>query len=194
MKTKLILLSAVAGMFFMVSCSHGPSEEAKKKVASFDSAWSAMGTMAMAWGDSLNQMVAMCENCCKEGEAMECCEHMKANKDSLLMPCKNDMKIFQDMKAAWDAEMPMWDSLQKKLDALKEGVAKGTATDEQINTALAELQAASDKGGAEMGPWIENFNAAKAKCMQNCTSCKEGLSNASCTEKKCSHHKEEKKS
>jgi hypothetical protein len=194
MKTKMILMAAAAGLFFMTSCSHGPSEEAKKKVAAFDSTWTAMGTSAMAWGDSLNQMVTMCEGCCKEGEAMECCEHMKADKDSMLMPCMNDMKAFQEMKSSWDAEMPMWDSLQAKLDALKEGVAKGTSSDDQINSTLAELQAAADKGSAQMGPWIDNFKAAKAKCMENCSSCKDGMSNMNCSDKKCSHHKAEKKS
>ena len=194
MKTKLILFSAAAGMFLMTSCSHGPSEEAKKKVAAFDSAWTAMGSMAMGWSDSLNNAVAMSENCCKAGEAMECCEHMKGMKDSLMMPCMNDKKALADMKAAWDAEMPMWDSLQKKLDALKEGVAKGTSSDAQINTALAELQAASDKGAAEMGPWVEKFNAAKMTCMKNMDDCKANWSSASCPDKKCPHHKEMKKS
>jgi len=193
MKTKLFILSAAAGMFFITSCSHGPSEEAKKKVAAFDSAWSAMGTIAMAWGDSLNAAVSMCDNACKAGDEMDCCEHMKGAKDSLMMPCKTDMQSFHDMKSAWDAEMPMWDSLQKKLDGIKEAVAKGTATDEQINTTLAELQAAADKGSAEMGPWIEKFNAAKMNCMKNMEACKTGWGNAKCSDKKCTHGKEGKK-
>ena len=185
MKTKLFILSAAAGMFFITSCSHGPSEEAKKKVAAFDSAWSAMGTIAMAWGDSLNAAVSMCDNACKAGDEMDCCEHMKGAKDSLMMPCKTDMQSFHDMKSAWDAEMPMWDSLQKKLDGIKEAVAKGTATDEQINTTLAELQAAADKGSAEMGPWIEKFNAAKMNCMKNMEACKTRWGNAKCSRKTC---------
>lgn len=190
MKSKLILFSAVAGMFLMASCSKsGPSEEAKKKVATFDSAWGAMGTMAMAWGDSLNSMVAMCEGCCKEMDAMECCEHVKPTKDSLAAPCQNDKKVFQDMKTAWDAEMPMWNELQAKLDTLKANVNSGKATDEEINTALTELQAAADKGNSEMGPWIEKFTAAKNACMKNCTSCKEGMTAASCSDKKCGMHK-----
>jgi hypothetical protein len=125
---------------------------------------------------------------------MACCEHLQGTKDSLMNPCKNDLKAFQDMKTAWDAEMPMWGALQAKLDSLKEGVAKGTATDEQINAALTELQAASEKGGAEMGPWIENFNAAKMNCMKNMESCKTGWSASKCADKKCAHGKEEKKS
>lgn len=192
MKNKFASLVLIAGMAVLASCSHGPSEESKKKVAAFDSAWNAMGTMAMAWGDSLNQMVAMCDGCCKDMEAMSCCEHMQAAKDSLLSPCKNDMKAFTDMKAAWDAEMPMWDSLQAKLDALKDGVAKGTATDEEVNNTLAELQTAADKGGSQMGPWVEKFTAARAACMSNCTNCKDGLSNAKCSDKKCSHGHEKK--
>jgi len=194
MKTKLILLCAVAGMFFMASCSHGPSAESKAKVAAFDSAWSAMGSMAMAWGDSLNNAVTMCDNACKAGDEMDCCEHMKGAKDSLMMPCKNDMQSFHDMKTAWDAEMPMWNALQAKLDSLKDGVAKGSATDEQINAALTELQAATDKGAAEMGPWVEKFSAAKMNCMKNMEACKAGWSAAQCSDKKCKHSKEEKKS
>lgn len=190
MKSKLFFLSAVAGMFLMASCSQsGPSAESKAKVAAFDSAWSAMGTMAMAWGDSLNNMVAMCEGCCKEVDAMECCEHMKATKDSLAAPCKNDMKVFQDMKTAWDAEMPMWNELQAKLDTLKANVANGKATDEQVTAALAELQGAADKGAADMGPWVEKFTAAKTACMNNCSSCKNGMTAASCADKKCASHK-----
>ena len=181
-------------MFFMTSCSHGPSAESKAKVAAFDSAWSAMGTMAMAWGDSLNNAVSMCDNACKAGDEMACCEHMKGTKDSLMMPCKTDLQSFHDMKSAWDAEMPMWDSLQKKLDGIKEGVAKETATDEQINATLTELQAAADKGAAEMGTWVEKFNAAKMSCMKNMETCKAGWSGANCPDKKCSHHKADKKS
>ena len=194
MKNKLFILCAAAGMFFMTSCSHGPSAESKAKVAVFDSAWSAMGSMAMAWGDSLNTAVTMCETACKDGEAMSCCDHLKGCKDSLMAPCMNDMKTFQEMKTAWDAEMPMWNALQAKLDSLKDGVAKGTATDEQINAALTELQAATDKGGAEMGLWIEKFTAAKMNCMKNMETCKAGWSAAKCADKKCMHGKEEKKS
>jgi len=186
MKIKFFLFAAIAGMFLMTSCSkEGPSEEAKMQVAAFDSAWSAMGTSAMAWGDSLTQAVTMCETACKDGDAMECCEHLTGTKDSLMMPCKNDMKVFQDMKTAWDAEMPMWNELQEKHDALKESVSNGTATDESINAALTELQAAVDKGGSEMGPWIEKFNTAKATSISNMTTCKNGWAGAQCSDEEC---------
>lgn len=194
MKNKLFLLSAVAGLLAITSCSSGPSEETKRKVAAFDSAWTAMGTLAMAWGDSLNNALSMCETACKDGDAMSCCEHLAHTKDSLMAPCKNNLATFQEMKKNWDAEMPMWNALQAKLDSLKDGVAKGTITDEKINSALAELQAASDKRGAEMGPWIEKFNAARATCKQNIDNCKMAWSNTKCPDKKCTHGKEEKKS
>ena len=74
MKTKLFLLSACAGLFLLASCSHGPSAETKTKVAALDSAWSAMNTAAKAVSDSLTACTTMCESCCKEGEAMECCD------------------------------------------------------------------------------------------------------------------------
>ena len=186
MKTKLFLFSACAGLFLLASCSApGPSAESKAKVAAFDSAWSAMGTMASAWGDSLTQAVTLCENACKAGEEMACCQHLKGTKDSLMMPCMNDKKTMQEMKTAWDAEMPMWNEMQAKLDTLKANVASGKATDEQVTAALAELQGAADKGAAGMGPWVEKFNTCKASCMSNMAACKSGWSGATCKEKKC---------
>ncbi len=186
MKTKLFILSACAGFMMLASCSApGPSAESKAKVAAFDSAWTAMGSSAMAWGDSLTQALTMCESACSNGAAMECCEHMQGKKDSLMMPCMNDMKAFQDMKSKWDAEMPMWNELQTKLDTLKANVANGKATDEQINSTLAELQGAADKGATEMGPWMESFNAARAACKNNMMSGKMGWEASSCTDKKC---------
>lgn len=189
MKTKLFIVALFTGATLMTSCSGGLSEESKKKVAAFDSSWSAMGTMAKAWGDSLNQAVALCETACKDGDAMECCEHLKGTKDSLLTPCVHDMTAFQEIKKSWDAEMPMWDELQKKLDALKEKVSKGEGTDKEVNDLLAELQAASDKGAAEMQPWIEKFNGVKMNAMKNMETCKTNWSNTKCADKKCADHK-----
>lgn len=189
MKTKIFLLSACAGMFLLASCSHGPSDESKAKVAAFDSSWNAMGASAQAWGDSLTKAVAFCEDACQNGEAMPCCEHMESTKDSLTAPCMNDLKAFQEMKAAWDAEMPMWNEMQAKLDILKANVSSGKATDEEINAALTELQAVADKGAAEMGPWVEKFNAVKSACMNNMNACQKGWEGVSCKEKTCGPHK-----
>ncbi|MEW6468931.1 MAG: hypothetical protein AB1458_08410 [Bacteroidota bacterium] len=193
MKTKLSVLSAFAGVLFLASCSSGPSEATKKSLAALDSSWTAMGTMAMAWGDSLNKALAWCETACKEGEGMQCCEHLTGTKDSLMAPCKNDLKVFQDMKAAWDAEMPMWDSLQAKLDGIKEKVAKNEGTDEEINKVIAEIQGAMDNGSKEMETWVANFNAAKTTCMNNATACKTAWESAKCSDKKCSSMKKEEK-
>ena len=191
---KLFILFAIAGAFLMTSCKNGATDEAKMKLKTFDSTWTAMGTMAAGWGDSLKNACAMCEKCCADGDAMECCEHMKGTKDSLMMPCKNDMSMMQDMKNGWDAEMPKWDSLHAKLDGLKAKVEKGDSNDEEINKTLRELQTAMDEGGKGMQEWITKFSESKMACMKNMDACKMGWSNANCPDKKCSHHKEMKKS
>lgn len=195
MKTKLFLLSAIAGMFLMTSCSHsGPSAETKTKVAALDSSWTAMGTVAQAWGDSIATAATFCENACKAGDEMTCCEHLKGKKDSLMAPCKNDMGMFQEMKKSWEAQKPMWDSLNTKFTALKEKAAKGEGTDEEINAGLAELQAALDNGNKGLGEFAAAFNEAKINCMKNMETCKAGWSSASCSDKKCAAAAAPKKS
>jgi hypothetical protein len=185
MKTKLFILSACASLFMLASCSHGPSAETKAKVAAFDSAWTAMGTAAKAAEDSINACVTMCENGCKAGDAMECCEHMKAAKDSLMTPCKNDMMGCEEMKKGWDAQKPMWDSLMTKFTALKEKVGKGEGTDKEINDELAGLQAAMDNGNKGMMEGMAKMNEMKASCMKNMDACKAGWGNVKCMDKKC---------
>ena len=185
MKTKLFLLSACAGLFMLTSCSHGPSAETKTKVAALDSAWTAMGTVAHAWSDSISAAVTMCEEGCKAGDAMECCEHTKAAKDSLMMPCKNDMANVQEMRKNWDAQKPMWDSLQMKLDGIKEQVSKGEGKDAEINAAVTELQAALDNGNKGLADFAAKFNEGKMTCMKNMEACKAGWAGVKCTDKKC---------
>ena len=185
MKTKFFLLSLCAGLFMLASCSHGPTAETKKKVAAFDSAWTAMGTMAKAAGDSLNAAVTMCDNGCKQGDAMACCEHMKKGKDSLMSPCKKDLGMFQEMKKNWDAQKPMWDSLMTKETALKDKADKGQGTDKEINDGLASLQTAMDNGNKGMQDFMTKFNEAKMTCMKDAEACKSGWGTMKCTDKKC---------
>ena len=182
---KLFLLSLCAGLFILASCSHGPSAETKAKINAFDSAWNAMGAMAKAASDSLTACVTMCEGCCKAGDAMECCDHMKGAKDSLMMPCKKDMGMFQEMKKSWDAQMPMWDSLMKKEISLKEKADKGEGTDKEINDGLAELQAAMDNGNKGLMEGMTKMNDMKMMCMKNMDMCKIGWAGVKCMDKKC---------
>jgi hypothetical protein len=185
MKTKIFLLSSCIALFILSSCSHGPSAETKAKVAAFDSAWTAMGSVAKAAEDSINACVTMCESCCKAGDAMECCEHMKKEKDSLMSPCKNDMMGFEEMKKSWDSQKPMWDSLMTKFAALKEKAENGKGTDKEINDGLAELQAAMDNGNKGLMDGMSKMNEMKATCMKNMNDCKAGWANAKCSDKKC---------
>ncbi len=185
MKTKLFLLSACASLFMLASCSHGPSAETKAKVASFDSTWTAMGTMAKATEDSLKACLTMCETGCKNGDAMECCGHMKKAKDSLMTPCKNDMGALQEIKKNWDAQLPMWDSLNTKWNALKEKAGKGEGTDKEINDVITELQAAMDNGNKGLQEAIAKINEMKMTCMKNMDNCKAGWANVKCMDKKC---------
>ena len=186
MKNKLFILSLFVGSILITSCSHGPSAETKMKVASFDSSWSAMAAIGKGWGDSLNMAASNCEMGCKNGDAMACCEHLKTTKDSLMMPCKNDMAMFQEMKKSWDAQVPMWDSLTNKVNELKEKVAGGKVGDQEINAELAGLQTILDNGNSRMAGWVTKFNDAKMNCMKNMEACKSSWGNAKCTAKKCS--------
>jgi len=185
MKTKLFLLSVCAGFLMLTSCSNGPSAETKAKVAALDSAWTVMGTTASTLSDSLAAASANCENCCKAGETMECCEHMKAEKDSLMSPCKNDMTMFEEMKNSWVAEKPMWDSLTATLEGLKEKAASGKGTDAEINAGVTELQAALDNGNKSLEEFAAKLNEVKMTCMKNMETCKTELANAKCADKKC---------
>lgn len=185
MKTKLFLLSTCAALFMLTSCSHGPSAETKSKVAALDSAWTVMEKSASALSDSLNTASANCENACKAGDAMECCEHIKGQKESLMSPCKNDMSTFEEMKKGWFSQKPMWDSLNTKLSELKEKVASGKVKDAEINASVTELQNALDNGNKSMQEFAAKLNDSKMTCMKNMETCKEGWGNVKCTDKKC---------
>ena len=185
MKTKHFLLSACAGLFLLASCSHGPSAETKTKVAALDSAWSAMNTAAKAVSDSLGACATMCGDACKAGDAMECCEHLKGAKDSLMMPCKNDMAMFDDMKKNWESQKPTWDSLQAKLDGVKADAASDKGQDAEIMTEVGELQAALDNGNAQLAEFSAKLAEAKMGCMKNMENCKAGWAGEKCMDKKC---------
>jgi uncharacterized coiled-coil protein SlyX len=190
MKTKIFLLSVCASLFMLSSCSHGPSAETKAKVAALDSAWTAMGNTAAALSDSLNAASVTCENACKAGDGMKCCEHMQAQKDSAMRPCKNDMTAFEEMKKGWFSQKPMWDSLNTRLAELKEKVAGGKGNDAEINASVTELQTALDNGNKSMAEFASKFNETKMLCMKNMESCKSaGWENMKCTDKKCSMEK-----
>jgi hypothetical protein len=185
MKIKNLILSTCVTLFMLTSCSHGPSTETKAKVVAFDSAWTAMDSMAKAAKDSINACVTMCESCCKAESAMDCCEHMKKKKDSLMTPCKNDMMGFEEMKKNWDSQKPMWDSLMTKFAALKEKAENGKGTDKEINDGLAQLRAAMDNGNNSLMEGMAKINEMKANCMKNMDDCNASLSNAKCSKKKC---------
>ena len=194
MKTRLFLSAALAGLFFMTSCKSGPSDATKKSVAAFDSAWTEMGKQAMAMSDSLNACIAMCEKGCTIPDSCKgMCENMKMKCDSAMAPCKNDMKTFQDMKTAMDANKPMWDSAMTAFNAFKEKVNKGEINDADATKQLAEFQSKMDMGGKNMMDMMNKMMEAKSACMKNMSDCMEKCKNMKCTDKKCEADMKKKK-
>ena len=61
MKSNLILSAFVAGALFLNSCSTGVTEETKKSMAAFETAWADAGTMATNWGNDLTAQYNKCK-------------------------------------------------------------------------------------------------------------------------------------
>lgn len=195
MKTTLLFLSA-ATMLFMASCSHGPSEATKAKVAAFDSAWTAMGTMAMTANDSITKCMADCDNCNKmmTDSSAKCCEHMKSKMDEAMKACHADMETFSGMQKMMTDSKPMWDSAMTAFTAFKEQIASGKINDEEANKTLEGFQVMMNQGAAQMAEMQTKCNEAMATCKQNCSKGKECCAKTQCDDKKCMdmHKKKEK--
>ena len=190
MKTKFFFIAAIAGSLFFASCSHGPSDATKKSVAAFDSAWGIMNTQAMAFGDSLKGAMSMCEMGCMMPDSMKgkMCEHCMAQCDSAMMPCKGDMKNFQDIGTAMAGAKPMMDSAATSFAAFKEKVNKGEINDEEATKTLADFQAKMDNGSKMMAEWWTKLNDAKATCMKNMQTCMASCKDMKCKDKNCKMH------
>jgi hypothetical protein len=194
MKTKLFFAAAIACTLFFAACSTGPSDATKKDVAAFDTAWGKMSAQAMAFGDSLKSAMTMCENGCKSGSE-SCCEHMKPKMDSMMQPCMNDMKVFQDMMGQMSSAKPMMDSAATNFASFKEKVNKGEIKDDEAKKQLAEFQAKMETGSKMMTEWWTKLNDAKSACMKNMSDCMNACKDMKCTDKKCVEmHKNDKKS
>ena len=194
MKTKFLFLSA-AVVLFMASCSHGPSEKTKAKVAAFDSAWSSMGKMAMAANDSINKYIAGCDDGCKMvgDSTVQCCEHMKSKMEEAMNACKTDKENFMGMQKMMMDSKPMWDSAMTSFNTFKEQVEKGGVNDEMADKTLEGFQSMMDQGAVQMAAMQNKFNEAKASCMQNYGKCMEASSKKCCGDKKCADMMKKKK-
>ncbi|HEY6160190.1 MAG TPA: hypothetical protein VI112_03180 [Bacteroidia bacterium] len=187
MKTKLFFIAAIAGSLFFAACSGGVSDQTKKDVAAFDTAWMKMKDQAHAFSDSLDMAIGMCEKGCKPDSSMACCEHMKHKMDSMMMPCMNDMKGFQDMKnMMMDPGMKSkMDSAETSFAAFKEKVNKGEIKDEEAKKTLADFQNKLNDGNKMLSDWMGKFNDARKTCMMNMQNCMMACKDMKCTDKKC---------
>jgi hypothetical protein len=193
MRTKLFFAAAICCSLFFASCSSGPSDATKKDVAAFDSAWTKMSMQGMALSDSLKSAMSMCEKTCKMPEGMECCEHMKGKMDSAMMPCMNDMKVFQDMMSQMTTAQPMIDSTNASFAAFKEKVNKGEIKDDEAKKQLEEFKSKMDNGSKMMADWWNKLNDAKMTCQKNYENCMNACKDMKCTDKKCMNERDKKK-
>src|SRR5260221_148181 len=62
MKSKLILLSMIAGALSFTACNKGVSEETKSSIANFETSWTEMGKMATNWSTDLTTEYNKCKS------------------------------------------------------------------------------------------------------------------------------------
>jgi|GEM_PF-1998920 len=174
MKTKMLLIPAVVGMFMMVSCKKGPSEETTKALAEFETAWGELGTAATAWSADLKGTVDNCTACCAkhEGASMDgVAEEMKAKCTETMTACANDKAAFEGMWGAWTEFQASWEADSKAFGEWKEKVAKGEVDEEAAKAGLADWTTKMTDAKSKVEGWNTAYTAAKESCMKNMENC-----------------------
>lgn len=186
MKTKIFLSAVLACSIFFVACGGGVSDKTKAEVKAFDSSMQMMQTQVMAFGDSVKAAMAMCEKGCSMPESCkDMCEHMTAKCDSMMAPCKADMKNFEAIVAEMMSAKPHIDSVATDFAAFKEKVDKGGINDAEATKTLAEFTTKMADGGTMFAKWMTALGDAKGTCMKNMSSCMESCKDMKCGDKKC---------
>ena len=176
MKTKLLLVPAVVGLFLVTSCSKKPSEQTMKAVTDFESSWTSLGEQATTWSGELKGAVENCAGQCAKmeksmGTMATAAEEMKAKYNEMEAGCKNDKAAFESMTEDWNAFKTTWDENTTAFIEWKEKVSKGETTDEEATKALAEFQMKMDEAKAKIEGWNTAFASAKETCMKNMDAC-----------------------
>lgn len=177
MKTKLIMIPAVVGLFMMTSCKKKASEETMKSIADFETAWSELGQKATAWSQDLKMSVDNCTAHCAQVDSMATAnaammnDEMKAKAEPMMTACKNDKTAFEAMWTEWTGFETSWTESTTAFAAWKEKVTKGEVTDEDAKKGLAEYQAKMEEAKAKVEGWATAYAAGKETCMKNMQAC-----------------------
>ena len=119
MKSKLILLSLVAGALSFTSCNKGVTEETKNNMATFEAAWTETGTMATNWSNDLTAEYNKCKEHCTNQMNMMSTMPDKMKKDQAMMTKMTEMDnadhanltALENMTNEWNTFKPSWEQM-----------------------------------------------------------------------------------
>jgi hypothetical protein len=174
MKTKHLLIPAVAGAFFFASCSNKPSEETMKAISDFETAWTELGNQATAWADDLKKCTDDCAAHCAKHEGMDMSKmtaDMKTKAEEGMAACKHDKEVCEGMWHEWETFKTEWDTMSAQFGAWK--AKAGESSDEDAKKALDEWTTKKNDAETKVNNWKTALDAAKAECGKHTTACDE---------------------
>jgi hypothetical protein len=180
-KLNSIILASAAAIF--IACGGGGlSEDFKKEIAEFETAWGTATNSVTAIHDSVQATIT-------SWESMETCSapdstlavlsaETKSQLDSIMLQCKDYSADIEKLHEEIEVYMGTWEADKKAFTDWKDKVEKGEI---DVETAKKDMKLYKDKITL-VNDWVkqtnEKFIAIKSSCETNCAGYGEVLSKA----------------
>ena len=178
MKSKLILLSMVAGALSFTSCNKGVSEETKTSMATFEAAWQETGNAATNWSADLTSEYNKCKVHC-DNQTAKMNEMMPKMKDeamkSKLTEMDNadhaNMTAMEGMMKDWENFKIDWEKNSADYSAWKDNVNKGEVSNDEAVHSMTDWQSKLDNAKNQISTWNTAYSSTKEKTEKDMANC-----------------------
>ncbi|MBK5285826.1 MAG: hypothetical protein JJE25_10535 [Bacteroidia bacterium] len=179
MKSKLILLSMVAGALSFTACNKGVSEETKTSIATFEAAWAETGTMATNWSTDLTNEYNKCKTHVEKQTAdmtampdkMKKDENMMAKMTEMDNADKANMTALEGMTTEWNTFKTDWETNTADYTAWKEKVDKGEISNDEATKAMADWNTKLENAKNQLNTWNTAYSSTKEKAEKDMAAC-----------------------
>jgi len=179
MKSKLILLSMIAGALSFTSCNKGVTEETKTSIATFEAAWAETGTMATNWSTDLTNEYNKCKTHVEKQTASISAMPEKMKKDEAMMTKMTEMDnadkanitAMEGMTKEWETFNADWTKNTEDYTAWKANVDKGEVSNEDATKAMTDWNTKLENAKNQLNTWNTAFVTTKEKAENDMAAC-----------------------
>lgn len=179
MKSKLILVSMLAGALSFTACNNGVSPETKTSIATFEASWQEAGTMATNWSADLTSEYNKCKAHCDNQTAKMNSPEMQKMKDEAMKAKMTEMDnadhanmtAMEGMTKEWETFKADWDKNSADYTAWKEKVDKGEVNNDDAVKAMTDWQTKLDNAKNQLNTWNTAYASTKEKTEKDMANC-----------------------